>query len=180
MRKIVANLNGQRSTPCSQGDDVRRRLSRGSSWGEALRSAEVRRPDRRADRALQRARPQSCALPAVPSACARCGRRPAAGREAGPTPTSVERLIARVTAWEPDGKDHQELLDRGTMLILLTPAMQEQPSSFMVSALERCQRSALAGPCAALDAQALWQPPGTVMLARPGPEAAAGSTRCWP
>ena len=54
------------------------------------------------------------------------------------------------------------------MLIPLTPAMQEQPSSFMVSALEpaRVWQAPWADLRAALDAQALWQPLCTVMLAR--------------
>ncbi len=81
----------------------------------------------------------------------------------------VESGLLRVHSVEPDGKDHtKSFWIEGTMLIPLTPAMQEQPSSFMVSALEpaRVWQAPWADLRAALDAQALWQPLCTVMLAR--------------
>lgn len=81
----------------------------------------------------------------------------------------VETGLLRVHSVEPDGKDHtKSFWPEGTMLIPLTPAMQEQPSGFMVSALEgaRVWQAPWTDLRAALDAQSLWQPLCHVMLAR--------------
>lgn len=81
----------------------------------------------------------------------------------------VERGLLRVHTVEPDGKDYaKSFWPEGTMVLPLTPRMQEQPSSFMLSALEatRVWQAPWAQFRDALDAQALWQPLCSVMLAR--------------
>lgn len=81
----------------------------------------------------------------------------------------VEHGLLRVHTVERDGKDHtKSFWSEGTMVLPLTPRMQEQSSSFMVSALEatRVWHAPWAQFRDALDALALWQPLCTAMLAR--------------
>lgn len=81
----------------------------------------------------------------------------------------VENGLLRVHTAEPDGKDHtKSFWPEGTMVLPLTPAMQEQPSAFMLSAMEasRVWQAPWALLREALDAKALWQPVCSVMMAR--------------
>lgn len=81
----------------------------------------------------------------------------------------VESGLLRVHTMEPDGKDHtKSFWPEGTMVLPLTPRMQQDPSSFMVSALEatRVWQAPWVEFRDALHARALWQPLCSVMLAR--------------
>lgn len=81
----------------------------------------------------------------------------------------IERGLLRVHTVELDGKDYSKSFwSEGTMVLPLTPRMQEQPSAFMLSALEagRVWQAPWAQFRDALDSQALWQPLCSVMLAR--------------
>jgi CRP-like cAMP-binding protein len=80
----------------------------------------------------------------------------------------IEQGLLRVHTLEPDGKDYSKSFwPEGTMVLPLTPRMQQQPSSFMVSAVEaaRVWQAPWAEFRDALDARALWQGLCNVMLA---------------
>ncbi|HNW61716.1 MAG TPA: Crp/Fnr family transcriptional regulator [Piscinibacter sp.] len=81
----------------------------------------------------------------------------------------IERGLLRVHTLESDGRDYSKSFwPEGTMVLPLTPQMQEQPSSFMVSAVEatRAWQAPWAQFRDALDARALWQSLCNLMLAR--------------
>ncbi|OYV02308.1 MAG: Crp/Fnr family transcriptional regulator [Burkholderiales bacterium PBB5] len=81
----------------------------------------------------------------------------------------IEHGLLRVHSVEHDGRDHtKSFWPEGTMVLPLTPRMQEQPSAFMLSALEpgRVWQAPWVQFRDALDAHALWQPLCSAMLAR--------------